>query len=74
MSNEINAVRFYVPPRISIIDDPYLIAPTPHKSNLVPHRLARAHQIGSYEITEPSLPISFTCTKRPRSSYQMSCE
>ncbi len=35
---------------------------------------ARAHQIGLYEITEPSLPISFTWTKRPRSSYQMSCE
>jgi hypothetical protein len=31
-------------------------------------------QIGLYEISEPSLPISFTCTRRPRSSYQMSCE
>ncbi len=32
------------------------------------------HQIGMYEMTEPSLPISFTCTRRPRSSYQTSCE
>jgi hypothetical protein len=31
-------------------------------------------QIGWYEITEPSLPISFTCTRCPCSSYQMSCE
>ena len=49
---------------------------TTSKSNAVswPGLAHRAHQIGLYEITEPSLPTSFTCTKRPRSSYQMSCE
>ena len=63
--------------KASSMVDMTVLAGDPNANPTSPHGLGLAscaHQIDLYKMIEPSLATNFTCTRRPRSSYQMSCE